>query len=695
MLRESDRAGPTGGAGPVAPPRAADRGRPGRRGPRLLPPQRGSRDLGNPLGGPRSRAGRPPQYRLLAQRIQPLDGPDRRLGGHGLRGQLPRGPRVRRRRRVDPRRRVSVIENPLSTRRLQEGLANVPRSSLGILDGEQVVGMVATVRPIKDYATFLRSARLVLDKHPNTRFLAIGDQEVEYAREMRRLGQDLGIDGRVSWVGPLANPISALPRVDVAVLSSRSEAFSNALLEYAAAGVAAVATDVGGSREIVQNAVTGFLVPPRSPELLADRVSSPLGEPGAAAANRATRPEQGSRTLVGGQDLAAVFPVLRASGAKMSDAVQEVAPATADVARSAEIEVSVCGGFQTASGGADAWNRLVDVLDVSKRFSPLGVGQHLVEVVWRQSRVAGAPPDPRAAVDWHCAVVRGADPLRRKTTGVGGAGDQLVRSTWGRSSTGTTPERRSGPSRPACARAPRWDSIAFLDVPPDDLATTSLVAALAGRFPAIRYPGEVCRYFRVPETYEALLKRLSSHGRQRERRQRRRAGKELDARLEILSLPDTIARAFPDIVRLSASSKGKAGQRSPFLNPRYLGFHREVCEQLSRVDIARVYVLHFRGRPAAFIYGFTCHQKFSFFQTGYDADASAYSPGNVVFQMVCEQLIAQGTEEFDYLRGEEEYKSQFGDLRRCTETVLLFRHANHRYAGQWIRSNLIALAAGR
>ena len=62
--------------------------------------------------------------------------------------------------------------------------------------------------------------------------------------------------------------------------------------------------------------------------------------------------------------------------------------------------------------------------------------------------------------------------------------------------------------------------------------------------------------------------------------------------------------------------------------------------------------------------------------------------------MVCEQLIAQGTEEFDYLRGEEEYKSQFGDLRRCTETVLLFRHANHRYAGQWIRSNLVAPAPG-
>ncbi len=377
----------------------------------------------------------------------------------------------------------------------------------------------------------------------------------------------------------------------------------------------------------------------------------------------------------------------------MSDAVQEVAPATADVARSAEIEVSVCGGFQTASGGADAWNRLVDVSTYPNVFRRW----EWVNTWWKWF---GANRELQVLRLTRGQQLIGIAPLYAARIPFGGR-----RLAWVGAGGPTCPEYL-GPiihrdysgaairAIAACLRTggARWDSIAFLDVPPDDLATTSLVAALAGRFPAIRYPGEVCRYFRVPETYEALLKRLSSHGRQRERRQRRRAGKELDARLEILSLPDTIARAFPDIVRLSASSKGKAGQRSPFLNPRYLGFHREVCEQLSRVDIARVYVLHFRGRPAAFIYGFTCHQKFSFFQTGYDADASAYSPGDVVFQMVCEQLIAQGTEEFDYLRGEEEYKSQFGDLRRCTETVLLFRHANHRYAGQWIRSNLVAPA---
>jgi L-malate glycosyltransferase len=177
-------------------------------------------------------------------------------------------------------RRVCVIQNPVSTRRLKEGLAHVPsRSSLGILDGEQVVGMVATVRPIKDYTTFLLAARLVLDKHPHTRFLVIGYDEGKcYAAEMRRLANQLNVEGHVCWLGPIPNPISVLPLFDVAVLSSQSEAFSNSVIEYAAAGVATVATDVGGVREIIDDSQTGFLVPPQSPEAMAERISQLLGD---------------------------------------------------------------------------------------------------------------------------------------------------------------------------------------------------------------------------------------------------------------------------------------------------------------------------------------------------------------------------------------------------------------------------------
>jgi len=174
---------------------------------------------------------------------------------------------------------VTVIRNPVSTNRLREGMSDIPSAdSQGIQVGEQVVGMVATIRPVKDHATFFRAASLLLKDHPQTRFLVVGWQEPDTFADLQKLIRKLGIEKQVTWTGAVSNPFSLLPHFDVGVLSSRSEGFSNALLEYAMAGVPAVATDVGGSREIVQDNQTGLLVPPGSPEMLAERIGRLLDD---------------------------------------------------------------------------------------------------------------------------------------------------------------------------------------------------------------------------------------------------------------------------------------------------------------------------------------------------------------------------------------------------------------------------------
>jgi L-malate glycosyltransferase len=175
-------------------------------------------------------------------------------------------------------RRVTVIPNPVFSERIKEGLANVPhRSELGILESDQVVGMVATVRPVKDYATFLRAAGLVLQERPHTRFLVIGSEYGAYPLQMRKLAEELNIASQISWLGSMANPLGIVSMMDVAVLSSQSEAMSNAIVEYMAAGVAVVATDVGGTSELVDENVTGYLVPHGSPEIMANRICELLG----------------------------------------------------------------------------------------------------------------------------------------------------------------------------------------------------------------------------------------------------------------------------------------------------------------------------------------------------------------------------------------------------------------------------------
>lgn len=178
---------------------------------------------------------------------------------------------------------TTVIRNPISIQRIQRGLAcPLSRSELEIppeAKSGKLVGMVATVRPIKNYETFVRSARFVLEKIPDAWFLCIGEQRLDYLTQLRKIAEENNVSERFVWYGGVDNPMRIIPNLDIAVLSSRSESFSNTVLEYAAAERPIVVTDVGGLGEIIQNEHSGFLVPAENPEALAEKIVQFLADP--------------------------------------------------------------------------------------------------------------------------------------------------------------------------------------------------------------------------------------------------------------------------------------------------------------------------------------------------------------------------------------------------------------------------------
>lgn len=140
-------------------------------------------------------------------------------------------------------------------------------ASLGISADVPVVGIVATYRPVKDLALFLRAARLVLDALPNTAFLLVGHGALK--TDLEQLAIELGIRSQVFFSDGRRAVPDYLARMSVACLTSLSEGLPNAILEYMAAGLPVVATDVGGVSELVENGVTGFLVQDRTPTAVA------------------------------------------------------------------------------------------------------------------------------------------------------------------------------------------------------------------------------------------------------------------------------------------------------------------------------------------------------------------------------------------------------------------------------------------
>lgn len=172
---------------------------------------------------------------------------------------------------LDAARTVFTIENGVEMARF----ADLP--SLDARRMQKRIGLVANLRAVKDPATLVRAAQQVVVAHPAATFHIAGEGE-ERSR-LETLIAELGLQERVLLRGDLKDIPQFLGSIDVAVLCSLSEGFSNAVLEYMAAGRAIVATAVGGNLQLLRDGQNGLLVPPGDPAALAGAIRRLLEHP--------------------------------------------------------------------------------------------------------------------------------------------------------------------------------------------------------------------------------------------------------------------------------------------------------------------------------------------------------------------------------------------------------------------------------
>jgi L-malate glycosyltransferase len=164
--------------------------------------------------------------------------------------------------------RVRVVYQGVDMTKFSRGLGNPSAcDGLGIPRDARVIGIVANLRPVKDHALFLRAAKIVAGEIGDAVFLLAGRGELYL--DLCNLASELGIRERVFFTQGEGKIMDYLARMSIGCLTSFSEGFSNAIMEYMAAGLPAVAIDVGGNRDAIIDGETGYLVGERSPEAFA------------------------------------------------------------------------------------------------------------------------------------------------------------------------------------------------------------------------------------------------------------------------------------------------------------------------------------------------------------------------------------------------------------------------------------------
>jgi glycosyltransferase involved in cell wall biosynthesis len=166
-----------------------------------------------------------------------------------------------------PRDRVWYVPNFVSTDSVEEAVPTLPGKP-----GMRIV-CVANLRPQKAHLDLLHALAIVVREFRDAHVLLVGrEAEPEYARSVRESIGALGLGENVSMLGERRDVAAILRQCNVGVLSSVSEGFPLALVEYGLAGLPVVTTDVGQCSEVLDAGQAGLLAPAGQPDALAAAV---------------------------------------------------------------------------------------------------------------------------------------------------------------------------------------------------------------------------------------------------------------------------------------------------------------------------------------------------------------------------------------------------------------------------------------
>src|SRR5579863_3061434 len=173
--------------------------------------------------------------------------------------------------------KIRVVRNGVDLKKFDRSPGGSSVVSADAGDGKRIVLVGNMTSEVKGHDVLIKAAPVILREFPGTRFILMGDGA--YRKQFEAQVGELELKASFIFLGGRQDVPEILAECDLGVLPSKAEGLSNALLEYMAAGLATVATDVGGNAEIVKDGITGLLVPPDSDEFLANAVLRFLRDP--------------------------------------------------------------------------------------------------------------------------------------------------------------------------------------------------------------------------------------------------------------------------------------------------------------------------------------------------------------------------------------------------------------------------------
>lgn len=207
-----------------------------------------------------------------------------------------------------------------------------------------------------------------------------------------------------------------------------------------------------------------------------------------------------------------------------------------------------------------------------------------------------------------------------------------------------------------------WERLSLYNIPDDSPSLAALQAAARRAGAVISAEAESpCPYITLPGDWESYLAGIDKKQRHEIRRKIRRAeSAEQPVNLYVSSAPERIEQDIEDCMRLMAMD----AEKERFLTPAMRVQFKNCLSRAFEGGYLQLAFLEVGGEKAAVYANFLFNRRVLVYNSGMDTAFSEVSPGWVLLGYLLQGAIEQGMQEFDFMRGNEDYKYRFGAVDR-------------------------------
>jgi len=219
-----------------------------------------------------------------------------------------------------------------------------------------------------------------------------------------------------------------------------------------------------------------------------------------------------------------------------------------------------------------------------------------------------------------------------------------------------------------------WDALELADLAEESLIP-ELLSQMCSDCHIKRMSGarQQCPYIELPDHWSSLLESLKKNHRSNVKRKREKLFKNFRVSFERDCLPQIVIPRMQILEGLHGSARNRKGEMGNFRLKEYSDFHRAVAKQMANAGFLYLAQLNCDEIPVAALYGFHLGGRLFGYQTGFSSSWAPHGVGAVLQAMVLEDAIEHlHAIEYDFLRGNEEYKYTWTSRERQTNTELVW-----------------------